>query len=216
MAGNRYFSTVLALLVFSAAGCRAKRVQAPPPPPPPPPVQNVIALLPDSEGKAGGIVVSNSAGSQELNQAYQAVRVERADAAPSAPFTIDAAEVKRLFGSALDVLPTAEVSFILYFVEGKDELTAESEKQLPTILATIQERQSTAISVTGHTDTTGDQQANYRLGLRRAERVSGILKAEGIEASSLFADSHGEADLLVKTARGVAEQRNRRVEVVVR
>jgi outer membrane protein OmpA-like peptidoglycan-associated protein len=136
--------------------------------------------------------------------------------APSPPFALDQAEVRRLFGAALDVLPAPEVLFALHFDENRDTLTAESEAQLPAILNAIRERHSTAITIIGHTDTTGTVQSNYELGLRRAQRVVRILVEQGVDPSSLFASSHGEADLLVKTERGVSEARNRRVEIVVR
>ena len=206
-----------ALLIFLAAGCAPKRAPAPPSPPtPPPPKQNVVLLLPNLDGKPGSVVVTNAAGSQELSESYSAVQVERSDVSPSTPYTVDQATVKRLFGDALDALPAPEIRFVLYFEVGKDELTAESEARISAIFAAIRERRSTAISVTGHTDTTGDRQANYQLGLKRAERVAGILRAKGLDGSSLFVASHGEADLLVNTARGVAEPKNRRVEVIVR
>ena len=95
-------------------------------------------------------------------------------------------------------------------------LNAESEALIPAILNAVRERHSTAVTVTGHTDTTADPQFNYQLGLRRAQRVAGILQSQGVNASDLFVSSHGDADLLVKTARGVVEARNRRVEVIVR
>jgi len=137
------------------------------------------------------------------------------DVAPSAPFTLDAAEVRRIFGSAMDVLPPPEIQFVLHFDEGRDVLNAESEAMIPAILNAIRERHSTAITVTGHTDTTADPQFNYQLGLRRAQRVVDILKSQGVNESDIFASSHGDADLLVKTGRGVAEPQNRRVEVIV-
>ena len=202
------------LLLFFAAACAPKRVAAPPAPPPP--KQNVFVLLPDPEGNPGGIVVRNQAGAQDLSQPYQAVRVERPDVSPSPPFTLDQADVRRLFGAALDVLPAPEIQFVLHFDEGRDVLTAESEAQIPAILNAIRERHSTAITVTGHTDTTADPQFNYQLGMRRAQRVAGILQGQGVSASDLFVSSHGDTDLLVKTPRGVAEARNRRVEVIVR
>ncbi|MCX6626847.1 MAG: OmpA family protein [Candidatus Solibacter sp.] len=176
----------------------------------------MFVLLPDPEGKPAGIVVSNRAGTQDLNQPYQAVRVERSDVAPSAPFTLGQAETRRLFGAALEVLPLPEVFFTLHFDQNTDILTAESQAQFSAILNAIRERRSTAITITGHTDTTGTAQANYQLGLRRAERVVGVLTAQGVDASKLLVSSHGDADLLVNTGRGVAEARNRRVEVIVR
>jgi outer membrane protein OmpA-like peptidoglycan-associated protein len=205
-------------LILPIGACVRKQVQAPPAPPPAPPPakQNVFVLLPDPEGKPSSIEVKNSAGVQELSQSYQAVRVERSDVPPSPPFPLDQADVRRLFGAALDVLPVPEVQFTLYFDEGRDVLTPESAAQLPVILNTIRQRRSTAITVTGHTDTVADPQFNYQLGMRRAQRVVGILVGQGVNATDLFAASHGDADLIVKTPRGVAESRNRRVEVIVR
>lgn len=215
---TKWFQIAAASLILLATACTPKRVTAPPAPPAP--KQNVFALLPDPEGKPSGIVVTNQAGARDLSQAYQAIRVERFDVAPGPPSTLDQPEVRRLFGAALDVLPAPEVLFTLHFDQGRDVLNAESEAQLPAvldaILNAIRERRSTAIAITGHTDTTADEQFNYQLGLRRAQRVAGILVAQGIDASTLFVSSHGYADLLVKTPHGVAEARNRRVEIIVR
>jgi len=203
-----------AALIFWMGGCARKPVQTPPTAPAA--KQNVFALLPDPEGKPGGIVVKNQAGAQDLSQPYQAVRVERPDVSPSAPFALDQPEVRRLFGAALDVLPAPEVAFILYFDEDRDVLTPESTARIPSILNAIRERSSTAITVTGHTDTMASPQYNYQLGMRRAQGVAGILIGAGVATSDLFVASHGDADLAVPTGRGVAELRNRRVEVIVR
>ena len=203
-----------ALFLLLGSSCAPKRVPAPPPPPPA--RQNVIALLPEPEGVATAIVVTNQAGSQQVTQANQAVRVQSATVAPTAPFAIDDAEVRRLFGAALDVMPAAEIRFVLHFDEGRDVLNAESQAQIPAVLAAVRERRSTAITVTGHTDTTSTPDFNYQLGLRRAQNVAAILRNQGVNDSDLFVSSHGDADLLVPTARNTAEARNRRVEVIVR
>jgi outer membrane protein OmpA-like peptidoglycan-associated protein len=214
MTDTRSRAGLFCIALFASA-C-APKPQVAPVPPAPPANRNVFVLLPEPGGESSAIVVRNQAGAQDLSLPYQAVRVDRNDAAPSAPFALDQAEVRRLFGSAIDVLPTPEVQFVLHFDEGRDVLNAESAAMIPAILDAIRERHSTAITVTGHTDTTADPQFNYQLGLRRAQRVVDLLKSQGVNESDIFASSHGDADLLVKTARGVAEARNRRVEVIVR
>ena len=210
------FQAAIAALIILAAGC-AKRPRTIPTPTAaaPAPKQNIFALLPDPEGKDSRIVVTNSGGTQEIGQTNQAVRVERADVAPTAPFAIDSPTVQRLFGAALNAMPDAEIHFVLYFDEASDALNAASVAMMPAIRRAIQDRRSTDIIVTGHTDRTGITTANYELGLRRAERVAGVLRAQGVDAASLSVASHGEVDPLVKTRPGVAEQRNRRVEVIV-
>jgi outer membrane protein OmpA-like peptidoglycan-associated protein len=112
-------------------------------------------------------------------------------------------------------MPDPELRFVLHFDEASDTLNTASQASMASILRAVQERHSTDISVTGHTDRTGTAQANYQLGLRRAERVAAVLRAQGVEDSSLFVTSHGESDPVVKTGPGVAEERNRRVEVIV-
>src|SRR5258708_2146653 len=149
-----------ALLLLLACGCAPKPVQAPAPPPPPPPKQSLVVLLPDPEGKPSGIPATNSAGAQTLSEPYQAVRVERSDTAPTPPFAMDQAEVRRVFGAVLDALPSPEVAFTLYFVGDSEVLVPDSKAKLQDILAAIRERHSTAISLIGHTDTKGEPQYN--------------------------------------------------------
>ena len=49
-----------------------------------------------------------------------------------------------------------------------------------------------------------------------AKMEDAALTAMGVAPQVLSVTSHGDADLLVKTGRGVAESRNRRVEILVR
>jgi outer membrane protein OmpA-like peptidoglycan-associated protein len=174
-----------------------------------------VVLLPDSEGKNTSVSVTNAGGTQTLSDPYQAVRMQDAKTQPGAPFKMDQAEVRKVFGEVLDTLPPAQASFVLYFEGDSDALNAESRAKIPGILAAIRERRSTWISVIGHTDTKASPTYNYRLGMRRAEGVSKILQKEGVPKSSISAESHGDADLAVKTPRGTAERLNRRVEVTV-
>jgi len=70
--------------------------------------------------------------------------------------------------------------------------------------------------VAGHTDAVGTDQYNDALSLRRAERVSALLVARGIPSDRITAVGRGKRELLVPTPDGVAEPRNRRVEITVR
>ncbi|MEO8368196.1 MAG: OmpA family protein [Candidatus Solibacter sp.] len=215
---NKLRAAIAGLLLLTA-GCATKQPSAPAPVAPvapPQPPQSVVVLMPDPGGKPSSITLTNSAGSQTLTQPYQALRVARADTAPAPPITMERADVQRVFGAALDTLPKPEVAFTLHFSENSDVLLPESQALLPAIMSAIRERRSTAISVIGHTDTTADPQFNYRLGVRRADGVAKLFLAQGLNESNLFVESHGDADLLVKTGRDVANAQNRRVEVIVR
>src|SRR5215218_6119516 len=71
------------------------------------------------------------------------------------------------------------------------------------------------ITVTGHTDTSGSAAYNLELSQRRAEAVTSELVRQGVPATEIATVGRGEEDLLVPTADGVREPRNRRVEIVV-
>lgn len=208
---------VMVVAVLLVAACGRRRIAGPvqPPPAPKPKPASLVVLLEDPDKKTGRIVVQNTGGSAELTVKNTAVAIVAADQGP-APVPIDEAEIQRRFGPVLAALPAPEARFTLHFRENSDEITAESAGLLAQIARTVRERQSTFVSVTGHTDTTGAGEANYQLGLRRATRLADFVKSTGVAANVLWIGSHGEGDLLVQTPDNTAEPRNRRVEVVIR
>ena len=180
------------------------------------PGQDLVVLLPDpGDGTIGRAVVSNPAGAVDLTAARESTSVSLNQ--PPAPVTVmSQAEVRRLFGDALSALPPAPQHFILFFRFESDELTEESRALLPQVLQAIKNRPVPEIAVVGHTDTMGTAGSNIELGLRRANAIRSVLIDAGVDAALIEATSHGEADLLVKTADEVPEPRNRRVDITVR
>jgi len=189
------------LVLLSLASCASK---------------NVVVLLPGPEGKAGRILVSNEGGKQLLTEPNQATEIASQNVSPSAPFRMTDENIRATYGEALAALPPAPIHFILYFKTDSTELTDESRKLLEEILSTTRSRKSTDVSVVGHTDRLGAREYNFKLGLERAGLVKQILVTQGIDPDFIDVTSHGEDNPLVKTDDEVAEQRNRRVEVVVR
>jgi hypothetical protein len=74
---------------------------------------------------------------------------------------------------------------------------------------------SSQVTVTGYTDTSGSADYNLQLSQHRAQTVADALEGEGVPATDIVAVGRGEENLLVPTADGVVEPRNRRVEIVV-
>lgn len=206
----------LALLIAALlASCGRKRaVQLPTPGPIA--KQNLVVLLADEDGKTGRIAVSGSGIAIEINQPNFALRLPVASSPPATPFPMDPAEIQRIWGNELAALPKAQISFSLYFELNAVALSNDSLLLLPQIVRAIEERKSTDVSVTGHTDTTGDSAINFTFGLNRANTVRTQLEALGIKREILFVSSHGDKDLLVSTPRNTSEPKNRRVEVIVR
>ncbi len=177
------------------------------------PPQTVV-VLPGPDGRVGTVVVERNGEQTVLNTAYSTSRIGKNGAEDRAPMR--SSDVKREFGSALAALPERPVSFALYFVSGQDELTPDSKVELRKAMAELKRRAVPDIVVIGHTDTMGGEARNDQLSLARAERVRKALVGQGLPADRIAVAGRGERELLVQTADGVAEPRNRRVEVNVR
>ena len=193
-----------------AAACGPKRIETTVQP-----GQDLIVLLPDSDTKTTGAAqVSNPLGAVDLDEPREAARVT----ATQAPVLtrVSADDVERIFGDALSALPPAPQRFTLFFRFDSDELTEQSQALIPEILAAARKHVVQDVIVIGHTDTMGTQQANYGLGLKRAQSVRNLLIAAGLNGATIEATSVGELDPLIKTADETPEPRNRRVDIAVR
>ena len=178
--------------------------------------RNEIVLLPGPEDKPTRIIVSNKGGTQVLSVPYQATSIRTQTDAPSPPYQMTADKIRETYGDAIAALPVPPVHFLLYFKAGTTDLTDESRKLLEEVLSTSLSRKSTDMSVVGHTDRVGSRENNFKLALGRAELVKQVLVSQGIDPDFIDATSHGEDNPLIKTDDEVSEQRNRRVEVVIR
>lgn len=191
-------SLAVGLVALSLAGCASK---------------GYVALLPDQNGKVGQVLVSNAQGQTLLTSKSQAAYL---GGAPGATFVASDEQIHKDFGAAMAAAPQAPVSYLLYFEAGGAALTTESQGMIPQILAEIQRRPGADISVVGHSDTQGDDTANFQLALTRAQTVAQKISTPQLHADRISIESHGEKNLLIPTADNVPEPRNRRVEVLVR
>jgi len=172
-----------------------------------------VILLPEKDARDTAVQIKQGKDTFVLDKPYAAVR--QMPAGPL-PYTADRKEVDARFGAALAAQPRRAQSFTLYFLEAQDELTVESKEAFETVLVEITKYPVSDIVVVGHTDTIGSDQMNDALARKRAESVKALLVARGIASANIETVGRGKRELLVKTADGVAEPHNRRVEIVVR
>jgi len=176
---------------------------------------DLIVLLPKPDGTIGGVVVRTEGGKEILlNKAYAGARIE--GPGMMQPVTYDADRAKREFSSVVAALPGRPATFLLYFLEGKDELTPESEREVERVFAEIAARPYPEILVIGHTDAVGNAQFNDQLSRQRAQRVRDDLINRGISADRIEVSGRGKREPLIPTPEGVSEPKNRRVEINVR
>jgi outer membrane protein OmpA-like peptidoglycan-associated protein len=105
--------------------------------------------------------------------------------------------------------------FIVFFDLNEATLTPDGARVVAEAAQEYQETGAAEIVVTGHTDTSGSAAYNLKVSQRRAEVVANELIRRGVPATDITTVGRGEEDLLVPTADGVREPRNRRVEIVV-
>lgn len=174
----------------------------------------MVVVLPHPDGTVGGVAVERGGEKVVLDQPYATSRI----VSGSAPQVerLSESQIRANFGPLLAALPGRPKSFILYFLEGKDEFTPESLVELDKMLAELRQRGAPDVFVIGHTDRVGTLQFNDRLSLQRAERVRAELVKLGIDEARIQIAGRGERELLVPTADEVPEPRNRRVEISVR
>ena len=175
--------------------------------------RSTVVLLPEQDGRATAVTVKTGDQQMVLDKPYAAVR--QATFGPL-PYASTQQEVDTLFAAALGAQPLRPVEFRLYFVEGSDDLTAESLTVVDGIFASIATRSVPDILIVGHTDAVGSDAFNDELSRKRAEVVRGGLIKRGIATENIVVVGRGKRELLVPTPDGVAEARNRRVEIFVR
>jgi len=195
---SRLAAAALAALVLLAGGCATR---------------STVVLLPEQDGRATSVTVRQDGREIVLDKPYAAARVRTAEVEA---YASNAGEVERRFGPALAAQPAGLQRFVLYFVEGKEEFTEESKRIVDDVLADVAKRPVPDVVVVGHTDAVGSDAVNDALGQRRADVVRAALIAKGVPADDVVAISRGKRAPAVPTPDGVAEPRNRRVEIVVR
>jgi outer membrane protein OmpA-like peptidoglycan-associated protein len=172
-----------------------------------------VVLLPEKNGRDSAVVVRQADKEVVLNQPYAAAR--QTASGPQA-YTSTLQEVQAAFGAALAAQPMRPTQFTLYFIEGKDEFTDESRQIVDSVFSEIAKRPVPDVQVIGHTDAVGNDQYNDALAQQRADTVRTALVRRGIAPENIVALSRGKREPVVPTPDGVAEPRNRRVEIIVR
>jgi len=107
-------------------------------------------------------------------------------------------------------------SFMVFFDWDKSDLNAASVETIAKAAAAYRAKGGAQIKATGHTDTSGPDTYNMALSLRRANAVKNALVRDGVPERDISVVGVGESQPLVKTADGVREAQNRRVEIVIR
>ncbi len=185
-------------------------------PDPPKPYRIRFVIMPEADGRVGRVEVATEKGAQILDRPWQATEMTRIDRLPGEPKTLDEGTVRAIFKEALDARPDPPVTYRVFFPTGRIEMTTASGRTIQEVLETIKARNPHEITISGHTDTVGPASYNRTLSLNRARAVADLLVLRGVKREIIEITYHGKENPFIPTPDGVAEPRNRRVEITIR
>ncbi|HEY0666441.1 MAG TPA: OmpA family protein [Gallionella sp.] len=196
------FLPLLATLGILLAGCAA-----------PPVAKESVILLPQADGKPSAVVVRSKGQEVVLDKPYMTASF---DAGKIAASQTSAESVQATYSDLIAADPPGPKQFLLFYEPGDIRLTAESLQLYERVKAELKNYPAGEVVVIAHTDRTGSEKSNDKLSMRRAESVRAFLIDIGIPADIIQVAGRGEHEPLVPTRDGVAEAKNRRVELKVR
>lgn len=105
-------------------------------------------------------------------------------------------------------------SYLVLFDFGSAKLNARGVSVIKQVADDVRDDTSELV-LNGHTDRVGSEQSNMSLAEKRVEAVGALLIKHGIHQTRIREFSFGESDPAIQTADGVANKKNRRVEIVI-
>lgn len=140
-----------------------------------------------------------------------------AEVAP-APAVADTIATPTEDTTQLNLTPEEKILFApldVYFESGRSSIihTEEIDAWLATAKKYLEKNPNEKLSLTGHTDSDGDDATNVKLSERRAGIVKGILAKEGFAAANLEVIGKGEAEPIAENDTPENKAKNRRVSI---
>ena len=102
----------------------------------------------------------------------------------------------------------------ILFSKDNPNFTQDSYPVLIKIIEILKQHPETQFKIQGHTDSSGDYEANQRLSKTRANAVRNYLISGGIPSENLIAEGFGETRPVASNLTKEGQQLNRRVEII--
>jgi OmpA-OmpF porin, OOP family len=120
-----------------------------------------------------------------------------------------------LAGTSDTTVPKRFVFDNLNFETGSTKLTPESAPTVDSLVVILKAYPAVAVRLEGHTDSTGDADANKKLSLDRAIVVKEIMIKGGIPDGRIGTDGYGQEKPVAPNETEEGRAKNRRTELVV-
>lgn len=103
----------------------------------------------------------------------------------------------------------------LNFDTGKATIKESSFGSLKALADYLKSIPALALSIEGHTDSVGDEDANLKLSQARSEAVKTYLVSQGVEEKRITAKGFGESKPIAPNTTREGREKNRRVEFII-
>jgi len=177
------------------------------------------ALIGAAAGAVVGGVIGDAAGNTAAGAIMGAAIGGAAGAIIGNYMDKQAEEMKRdLEGARIErVGEGIKITFesgILFDVNSSN-LRGQAETNLAKLAAILNKYEDTQILIEGHTDSTGPDEYNMDLSLRRANSVGNFLAGQKVSASRFTLMGYGEKQPIASNDTAEGRQQNRRVEIAI-
>lgn len=107
---------------------------------------------------------------------------------------------------------------IFYFESNKSEISPgqEEKDKLTEILDYMKNVHDAELTITGHSDNTGDHSSNIRLGQERADRLKALLIQSGIAGDKMTCSSKGPDEPAADNSTPEGRAKNRRTVILIK
>ncbi|MCB1391364.1 MAG: OmpA family protein [Rhodobacteraceae bacterium] len=132
-----------------------------------------------------------------------------------------AAELRAQLGSNATVVNTGQEIVVtmaqdILFATDSSSVRPDLAAMLRGVAQNINSYPLSVVFVTGHTDSTGSDQYNQALSLRRADAVASVLISAGVPAGRVQARGMGESQPVASNDTASGRAQNRRVVLTIR
>lgn len=173
-------------------------------------------ILLDNNSTKNSIIVQKGEEKRVIDKPYDYVTINNLSGGISETKQASKEDIEKKYGSIIHKKFVPPTSLLYYFQTGQTTLTQQSKKDLEKLIPQIKQHYPCNVTIIGHSDRQGDDEINMKLSLKRAQSIYEWLIKQDVKINSLDIKSYGEKDPIIPTADGVAEPKNRRVEVLIR
>ena len=197
---------LITVLAFSSTACALNRKEK-------------GAMIGGAAGAAAGAAIGNKAGSTARGAILGAVVGGAAGAMIGNQMDQQAQElVVEIPGAVVErVGEGIQITFdsgLLYDVDSSN-IRAAAGANLRNLATSLNKYTNTDLLIVGHTDSSGTDDYNQSLSLRRAEAASAYLRTQGVSVLRMFTEGRGEMEPVSTNDTEVGRQANRRIEVAI-